>query len=118
GLTVRVRLGYVVVSEDRLDDLVADPMDRVEGGHRVLEDHRDAVAANRLELVVGGGRQLLALVADRSRDPGVRPSGEPENRHRGDRLAAAGLPDDAEHLPGLEREGDAADRVDGPLVAA
>ena len=85
-------------------------------GHRVLEDHRDPVAADRLQLLVGGGDELLALVAHRPADPRILPPGEADGRHRGHRLAGAGLADDAEDLSGLEREGDAVDGVHRPLV--
>src|SRR2546422_7775887 len=37
------------VQLDRLDDLVADRIDRVQRGHRLLEDHRDVAPAQRSE---------------------------------------------------------------------
>ena len=43
----RCALVDVLVRADRLDDLLADPVDRVQRRHRVLEDHRDLVAAVR-----------------------------------------------------------------------
>ena len=46
-----------LVEQDRLDDLVADGEDRVERGHRLLEDHRDLVAADLPHL---GGRAASA----------------------------------------------------------
>ena len=36
----------VLVQPDRLDQLVPDRVHRVQRGHRVLEDHRDVVAAD------------------------------------------------------------------------
>ena len=46
--------GSVLVRLDLLDDLVADLADRVQRGHRVLEDHRDLGAAHAPQLVLGG----------------------------------------------------------------
>ena len=51
---------------DRLDDLVADRVDRVQRRHRVLEDHRDLVAAHVAQPRLGQLEQVLALV-DRPR---------------------------------------------------
>ncbi len=50
----RVLGDLVVVHADLLDDLVADPVDRVERAHRVLEDHRDPRAADRARSCVVG----------------------------------------------------------------
>ena len=87
------------VGPDRLDDLVADPVDGVERGHRVLEDHRDPLAAHlaaaRLSLSVD---QLLAVELHRALDPRVGRAGEADDRLRGDALARAGLADDRQHL--------------------
>ncbi len=43
----------LLVEDDRLHDLRADGEDRVERGHRLLEDHADVAAANRLHLALG-----------------------------------------------------------------
>ena len=40
------RLRRAAVDADRLGDLVADGVDRVEAGHRLLEHHGDVVAAD------------------------------------------------------------------------
>ena len=45
---------------DLLDDLVADAVHRAQRGDRVLEDHRDLLAADPLQLVLRGGDQLAA----------------------------------------------------------
>jgi len=45
---------------DRLDELVTDGQDRIERGHRVLEDHRDVLAPHPLHLALGQGRQIPA----------------------------------------------------------
>ena len=105
-----------LVEPDRLDDLVADREDRVERRHRLLEDHRDLVAADRAHLALGElqrgrGRRSTIAAAD---DP---PGGcdQPHDRERGHALAAAGLADDPERAARLDRE---VDPVDGPDDAA
>ena len=42
---------------DRLGDLVADREQRVQRGHRVLQDHRDPLAAHLAHLLVGFSRR-------------------------------------------------------------
>ena len=51
---------------------VADRVDRVQRGHRVLEDHRDVAAPDRLQLLVAQPEQLPPAQPDRAGDP--RPS--------------------------------------------
>ena len=53
-----------VVRPDRLDDLVADPVDRVQRRHRILEDHPDLGAAVVLQLALRDVEHVLALVDD------------------------------------------------------
>ena len=101
----------LAVGADRLDDLVADPVDRVEGGHRVLEDHRDPVAPDPSQLGLARVQQLLATQPRGALDPRVRRAGQAEDRLRGDALARARLADDRQYLAGGETEGDLVDRL-------
>ena len=83
-----------------LGDLVADADDRVQRGHRLLEDHRDLRAHER---PTGGGRhpaEVLAAVLDRAGEHLDALGQQPGDRAEGQRLAGAGLPDDAEALAG------------------
>ena len=50
--------------EQRLADLPLDRVQRVERGHRLLEDHADAVAADLAQEAVVAADQLLAVEAD------------------------------------------------------
>jgi hypothetical protein len=56
-----LRLRDVAVRADRLDKLPADLVEGVKRRQRVLEDHRDLVAADALQVVVAGDEQILAL---------------------------------------------------------
>ena len=51
------------VELQRLHQLVADGVDRVERGHRVLKDHRDVVAPDPPHLRVGELDQVLRRLA-------------------------------------------------------
>ena len=48
----------------RLDQLVADAVERVQRRERVLEDHRDLLAAHLAQLLVGQLEQVAALEQD------------------------------------------------------
>ena len=79
-------------------DLVADFPDRIEGGARVLEDHRDFAAAEIAHLVLGRGLDVDAGKHHRALGD---PAGAVEDPHDGigcHRLAGTGFADDAERL--------------------
>ena len=91
----RLILGLPLVQHDRLGDLEADREHRVQRGHRLLEDHRDVVAADRAHLL----RRLLDDVDDlafrlaeqdlAARDATAGVVGQAHQPHRGHRLAGA-----------------------------
>jgi hypothetical protein len=95
------------VQLEHLADLVAYRVQRVERGHRLLEDHADAPAADAAHLALGFSDQVLALEADRS--GGHRSVHQAQHRQRGDRLTRAGLANQGELLAGGDREGDVVD---------
>ena len=45
GALARLRAGQAAMAHQHLDDLLADGVARIERGHRLLEDHREPVAA-------------------------------------------------------------------------
>ena len=100
-----------LMQRDRLADLPAHREQRIERGHRLLEDHRDVVAADVLHLALGQVEQIGALEADGAVDdaPG-RVGDEPQDGQRGDALAAAGLADHAQRLAAAQAVGNAIDR--------
>ena len=58
-----------LVQPDRLADLLAHRVDGVERRHRLLEDHRDLVAADAAHLRLGERQQVPPLEADLARSP-------------------------------------------------
>ena len=69
-----------------------DGVQRVERGHRLLEHHADARAAQRAHRGVVEADQFLAVEADRAADRGALGQ-QTHQRQRGDRLAAARFAD-------------------------
>ena len=106
---VKSRVVDLLVRLDRLDDLLADPVHRVQRRHRVLEDHPDLGAPVLLHLLLGHCQKVGALVAHRPPEAGVDVARQPHDRHCGHALARARLADDAEHLAALELERHAVD---------
>ena len=101
------RLDTFAMRPDHLDDLIADAVDRVQRRHRILEDHRDALAADVAQLVVVELGQIAAVELDRAGDRRVGRAGQPEDGLRGDALAGAGFADDGQDFALVERERDA-----------
>ena len=107
-------LGHPFVEHDALGDLAADVHRRVEGGQGVLEDHPDIVAPDRPDVVVGHGRKFLAAERDGTTRHPAAGREEAHDRGSGHRLAAAGLPDEADRLTWLDFETDPVHRLDDP----
>src|SRR5580658_5723371 len=100
---------------DLLDDLVPDPLHRVERGHRVLEDHRHPPAPDTLELALGSRDKVEVAEHRLAREAGVRAAREPHDRHCGDGLARTRLADNGQYLPLAEGERDVVDSLHDPL---
>jgi hypothetical protein len=104
-------------SQQRLGHLPFDRQERIERGHRVLEDHADAVAANLVQRRFVHVQQVLAAIGRGARYLAVA-SEETQQRHHCLALAGAGFADDAERAPRFERKRHALHRVDGCAFAA
>ena len=104
--------------EQRLAEMGLDRLQRVEPGHRLLEDQPELRPAHLVHLLRRDADQLPARVADRAGDR--RHLGQQaEHAPAEGRLAAAGLADEAKGLPrsDLERDAvDGADRIAGRAV--
>ena len=112
GAVARGGPGRVLVPAMHVGELIADRVGRIERGHRLLEDHRHAVAAQPRG---GAAGQVLAVEDEAAGAAGGIARREPHQRERGHRLAAAGLADDAERLPALGLKRHAAHRVQGAV---
>ena len=106
------RLGHALMEPHGFRDLVADREHRVQAGHRLLEDHRDVVAADVAHLVLREREQVTPVEPDLPLDDLARRRlDEAHDRVRGDALAAAGLADQAQRCAALDPE---VHPVDGP----
>ena len=95
------------VDADGLGDLRSDGHYRVQGGHRLLEDHGDIAAAAAAHRVGSEFEQVFAEEADASGDPRAGRE-QAQDGERGGGFAGAGFADQAESFAGLEGEGDSA----------
>ena len=117
GARLGVARRQALVQPQRLADLAADGQHRVQAGHRLLEDHADVVAADARasparRASAGRGRRS----GSRRRSAG-RLRDQAQDRHRGDRLAAAALADDRQRLAGVDMERQPVDRAHDAVAA-
>ena len=116
ALLARLRLGEAAMAHQHFDDLVADRIARIERGHRLLEDHREAVAAHVAQFAI---RQVEQPDAVERHGAGNFRALFGQQAHHGQRshaLAATGFADEAERRAARDREIDAIDR-DGAAAA-
>ena len=81
----RLGLGDLLVRADLLDDLVADLVDGIERGHRILEDHRDLGAAHLPQLLLARGQQIGAAEHRGTVEASVDAAREAHQRHHASR---------------------------------
>ena len=107
---IALRRVHAGVDLEHLGDLVADLHHRIERGHRLLEDHRHALAAQAAQLRLRFGEQVLALsrISPSTGFSSLRGI-EAHDRVRRHRFAGAGFADHADDLAAPDREGDALD---------
>ena len=95
---------------DQFRDLLANGEHRIERCHRLLEDHRDLLAANLPHLFGREVQQVDAVIADLARDDAARRlADQPHDAERGDALAAAGFADDTKRFAGVDMKAHAID---------
>ena len=106
-----------LMQRDHLADLVADGVDGIERGHRLLEHDGDFPGANPVHLVRRQRNEVAALPQDLSAgDASGRHRDQLQDRQRRDGLAAAGLADDAHRLAAADGEIDAIHRLHDAVV--
>ena len=108
------RLAHAAMQDQRLGDLAADAVQRVERRHRLLEHHADAVAAQPLHLGLVEPGEVDAL---EPQGAGNRRAfrQQAHQRQRGHRLAGAGFADDPEAVAAVERERHVVDDAARPV---
>ncbi len=108
------RPALALMHPDRLGHLVADREQRVQRHHRVLQDHRDPLAADMLHLIFGFLHEILALEQHPAADDA---RGRRQDAHDGEGERAfpgAAFPDNAQGLPGIEAQRHLVDSADDP----
>ncbi len=96
-------LGHIQMRHHGLGQLQADRQNRVQRGHRFLEDHGDVAAANFPNLVLGAERQVLALEADFTADDlAGRLRDQTQNAERGNGFPRTGLAHDGDGFTGVD----------------
>ena len=111
----RRRRRHVLVQQQRLGDLLLDAVERVQRGHRLLEHHGDAVAADVAHHPLRRADQLLAVEGDAAAGAVARQGvgQELQDRQRRDRLARAALADQRQRLAAVKIERHPLHRLDG-----
>src|SRR4030095_5430145 len=105
GLRVRQRQ----MREDRLLELRAYGVERIQRSERVLEYDPDPAAANAAQLVLREIVDAPALEQDFSGGDASRRLEQPDDGETGERLARARLADEAHDLAGADRKGNGVD---------
>ncbi|MNM89089.1 hypothetical protein D3C81_1013150 [compost metagenome] len=99
-----------LVQQEDLVDLLFDVVQRVERSHRLLEDHRHAVAANAPHLFLVEGQQVVTLEQDAAaRVPGQGVGQQAQDRVRCHRLARTAFADQGQGFAAADVEADAFD---------
>ena len=112
-----LRLVEPLMEHDRLSDLVTDRVHRVEARQRLLEDHRDRIAANLAHVVLALLHEVDDLAVRLSEKdlavlnlaPGTELD-KPHDRQRSDRLARTRLAHDRQGLTLVKVERHPVDR--------
>ena len=113
GARARLVRVHAEMDGERLGDLQSDGQDRIERGHRLLEDHRD-FAASELAHLLFRERQQIAAVEHHAAfgDAAGQSRQQPHDRQRRYRLAGAGFADDRDHLAGVDVKRQSLHRAD------
>ena len=110
-----------VMKGDDLIHLISDPEDRIQGGHGLLEDHGDHIAADRLHLLLRDLGDLICFISEiqpdlSGYDLALRSLDQLHQGQARHGLAAAGLADHADRLADRDVEGHPVHTVDRPAV--
>ena len=103
-----------MVGANGFDHLRVDPQHRIQRHHRILEDHRDARAADLSPARLVEASQIDAFERNAPRDDAPGRIHQPQDRIGEHRLARARFADDAEDAAALEDDIDVVDRFHDP----
>ena len=109
------RAALRVAAPNDLGHLVGDGEHRIEGRHRVLEDHGDLAAAQFAPLTIRKAEQILSVVADLARDLHVAPVEQAKHGAQKDRFATARLADQSDPFAVAHVHFDAVEDVAHPF---
>src|ERR1700694_1113072 len=99
----------------RLGDLVSDPHHRIERGHRLLENHRNAISPDLPHPVLVEIEKIGSFELNRAADdPAGGVGDEAHDRQRGHALAATGFAHDRQRLATADVERDVVDGLEQP----
>nr|GEY68439.1 hypothetical protein [Tanacetum cinerariifolium] len=101
-----------------LGDLIANGEHRVERGHRLLKDHRHAVATHVQQALIGHAQQRFAQQAGSAGLDGRGVGEQAHKRHGRHAFAAARLPDDGQGFARLDGERHAVDHIGRCILEA
>ena len=118
GAPLRAGMLELLVRLQHLGQLPLDGQDRVQRGHRVLEDHGQPIPAQLPQLVIVLAQQLIPVEDDGARRPGRRLGQEPQHGQRADAFATARLAHDPHRLAGSQVVADAIHRMHHPIARA
>ncbi len=96
---------------DRLDELLAHAIERVQRGQRVLEDHGDLPPADATHLLRRQVVDALAVEQDFPARDAARRLDQPDDRRTRDALACAAFAHNAQHFAARNIEGNAINRA-------
>ncbi len=117
GVAASLEVCVTQVETSDFGELPADGEKRIEGGHRILKDHGDAIAADVGELALGEREQIAAFENGAAAgDFARRLRDQAENGEAGDAFAGAAFADDAERFAGLDFKRNAIDRANDAVV--
>src|SRR5471032_1758180 len=103
-LFARGASAHVAMRAHRFDHLCVHALHRIEGGHGVLEHHRDTAAAQAPHLRFGQADKVLSLEQDLAADHAAGAIDESHDREAGHRFSRSRLADQTQHATARERE--------------
>ena len=107
-------LRHRMMRPQRLGDLPAHRIARVERGHRLLKNHRHVFAHQLAPLAWRNTEQIRAIKAQHIGRHLARPADQPHRREHGHRLARSAFADHAQYLTSLDRHVHAIHRAETP----